>query len=317
MTAPARMIRVLSVPAVHPYVQHLLPVSGQASFEWVRSGTASAGWTPSPAWEPAWLEGHSDEIDVVHVHFGFEHLAPARLEDVVATLRRQEIGLVLTVHDLENPHLVDQLAQSRALDILVPAADVVLTLTPGAVREIERRWGRTAEVVPHPHVVDLTWIAAPRPAHEGFVVGLHAKERANCRPECVADELATAVASRPGARYEPAPRGRLTDERLWSHLAGLDVLVLPYAFGTHSGFVEACHDLGTTVVAARTGYLHEQQHIMSFDLHVPGSLTDSLHRAYAQGRALPADASHRAEQRDRGSDTHARVYRSVVRRACA
>ena len=51
---------------------------------------------------------------------------------------------------------------------------------------------------------------------------------------------------------------RLSDEQLGGHLAGLDVLVLAYRWSTHSGFVEACADLGTTVLAPRTGHLAEQ-----------------------------------------------------------
>ncbi len=40
--------------------------------------------------------------------------------------------------------------------------------------------------------------------------------------------------------------------------------MLPYAFGTHSGWVEACHDLGTTVLAPRTGHWVEQQPMLTF-----------------------------------------------------
>ena len=313
VTARTRRVRVLSVPAVHPYVEHLLSASGGDPFEQVRTGPQGPGWAPSPCWDPAWLAVHGDRIDVVHVHFGFEHLTGDQLREWVAALRRLGIGLVLTVHDLENPHLLDQGPQLRALVVLVGAADVVLTLTPGAAREIGDRYGRSADVVPHPHLVDLARMAAARPQHDGFVVGLHAKDRANCRPERVADELDRAVVSLPGGRRQPGPRARLTDEQLWDHLSGLDVLVLPYAFGTHSGFVEACHDLGTAVVAARTGYLHQQQQVISFDLDEPGSLTAALSRAYVQGPARRAAVADRARQRDEIGDAHARVYEAVVR----
>ena len=55
----------------------------------------------------------------------------------------------------------------------------------------------------------------------------------------------------------PAPRARRRgpastctctttsrDDELWDYLQSLDVSVLPYRFGTHSGWLEACHDLG-------------------------------------------------------------------------
>ena len=59
---------------------------------------------------------------------------------------------VLTVHDLRNPHQHDAAVLERQLAVLVPAADVVLTLTDGAAAEIATRFGRAAEVVPHPAV---------------------------------------------------------------------------------------------------------------------------------------------------------------------
>jgi hypothetical protein len=259
---------------------------------------------------PAWLRAHADEVDVVHVHFGFEHLSAPELVELVAALRALALPLVLTVHDLACPHLLDQTSYDVALDVLVTSAAAVLTLTPGAAAEVRRRWGRDAQVLPHPHVVPLDRMRAPRPAREQLTVGLHAKARANNDPDAVRAELARAVADL-GGRLAPSPARRLTDDELWDHLAGLDVLVLAYRFGTHSGFVEACHDLGTTVVAPRVGFLAEQQQVVTYDLGVPGSLTAALARA--QGHAAPADPGARAAQRDLLSAAHAAVYRAVHR----
>ncbi len=56
----------------------------------------------------------------------------------------------------------------------------LVTLTAGAAAEIARRWGRRAAVLPHPHVVDLTTMAAAQEARarrttDEFRVGLHVK----------------------------------------------------------------------------------------------------------------------------------------------
>ena len=85
------------------------------------------------------------------------------------------------------------------------------------------------------------------------------------------------VMDRGGARHDPelvdgcARRGRrraarlvvhdfFTDAQLWAYLRDeIDVSVLPYRFGTHSGWLEACHDLGTAVVAPNCGYYREQR----------------------------------------------------------
>ena len=45
-------------------------------------------------------------------------------------------GVVVTVHDLRNPHIKDPAAQLSRLDALVPAADAVITLTQGAADAI-------------------------------------------------------------------------------------------------------------------------------------------------------------------------------------
>ena len=67
----------------------------------------------------------------------------------------------MTVHDLVNPHFVDQTPTPEHLDVLIPAATEVITLTPGAAAAIETRWGRPAAVIPHPHVVPLDRVPAP------------------------------------------------------------------------------------------------------------------------------------------------------------
>ena len=55
-----------------------------------------------------------------------------------------------------------------------------------------------------------------------------------------------------------------SDEDLWAYLASLDLSVLPYTFGTHSGWLEACRDLQTTVLAPSCGYYAEQGPVLSY-----------------------------------------------------
>lgn len=241
--------------------------------------------------DPGWIDAHADDFDVFHVHFGFDALEPADLERIVDSLRRLGKPLVYTVHDLRNPHHVDRSAHDDALDVLVPAADELITLTPGAAAEVTARWDRRAVVLPHPHVTDRSWLVRPRPERDRPRVGLHLKSlRANLDPlpmlailaeeapgrgyELVVDvhtdvvvpgmrnydaEVADVLADierRPGVRVHV--HDFYSDDELWHYLAGLDLSVLPYRFGTHSGWLEACHDLGTRVLAPRTGYYHEQ-----------------------------------------------------------
>ncbi len=193
----------------------------------------------------------------------------------------------------------------------------MVTLTPGAAAEIARRWGRRPLVLAHPHVVPLERLGRPRPAHDGFVVGLHAKPRPNNDPDAVRPELAAAVTGLPDGRRHPDLVERLAEDELWQHLSRLDVLVLAYRHATHSGFVEACHDLGTTVLAPRVGYLDEQQHVLTYDLDRPGSLTAALRRAHQQGPAPRAGRAQRHHQRTELAAAHTALYAQVLGAAVA
>ena len=51
---------------------------------------------------------------------------------------------------------------------------------------------------------------------------------------------------------------RLSDAELAIAVSGLDVYVLPYRHGTHSGWLEMCWDLGVPVAAPLVGYYAEQ-----------------------------------------------------------
>ena len=346
-------MRVLPVPGSHGYVEHVRD-PGLGGLTWV-GGPDVEGWGPSPVLTTAWVAAHADEVDVVHLHFGFDDRRPDELADWVAALHAHGKALVYTAHDLRNPHHREPGRHDAQLDVLVPAADALVTLTAGAAAEIRRRWGRDALVVPHPHVVPDGLLDAPRPAHEDFVVGVHLKSlRANVSGLAVLAPLVEAVRDVPGARLvvdvhdellrpdfvrhdaelvgylrARAHSGDLSlhvherydDAQLWDYVLGLDLSVLPYAFGTHSGWLEACHDLGTAVLAPRVGHWHEQQPALGFDLRVDddgevavdaSSLRAAVRHAHATRPAPRADPGERRRQRARIAVAHRDLYRSLV-----
>src|SRR5690606_237804 len=128
-----------------------------------------------------------------------------QLAELVVALRETGRPLVYTVHDLRNPHHDTRHAHDDHLDVLIPAADALATLTPGAADEIERRRGGRARVLPHPHVVDLATMrrAAQRPRRSvdaPFRVGVHVKSlRASMNPLPVLRALSEAVQELPNA----------------------------------------------------------------------------------------------------------------------
>jgi hypothetical protein len=332
---------VCSVPAGHAYVRHLDDPTTPLVLRLpdpALPGAPPGRWWPHVSLEPAWVREHADAFDVLHVHFGFEHRSPEQLAALVEALAEVHRPLVLTVHDLDNPHLLDQDAHAARLQVLVQGAHEVLTLTPGAAREVRRRWGRAAVVVPHPHVAPLDALDDPRPPRTGSPrIGLHLKDvRANVDLR-VLDPLCDSVSRVRGARLQvsvhrsglhrlpPPVLDRLEasdvvdllvhepwdDDQLLDALRRLDALVLPYAHGTHSGMVELCHDLGTAVVASDAGLWHEQQRVSTYATGSlgpdPASLAAALEDALGR-EVAPARRHDRLQQRRHLARVHRDVY---------
>lgn len=362
-----RRITVASVPSGHVYVRHLEAVEPDPHSPTVvrlvdpdpaQPGRAAASvWWPPAMLEPSWVEAN-DDFDVMHLQFGFDARPPEQLAALARALRRRGKPLVYTVHDLRNPHHPDRRDHDAQLDVLIPAADALITLTGGAADEIERRWGRRPTVLPHPHVVELGTMTrlqrdpsrSNTTRSDKFRIGVHVKSlRASMNPIPVLVELLDVVRGLPGAvlqvdghsdvllpsgaRYdreladlvaEGAATGDLdlrihdffSDEALWAYLRSLDVSVLPYRFGTHSGWLEACRDLGTIVVAPDCGYYRDQGPILEYHNDESslgaGSLRAAVIRAYEQRPYAVASISERMRQRAEVAAAHAALYSSLV-----
>jgi len=180
-------------------------------------------------------------------------------------------------------------------------------------------------------------------------VGVHLKSlRANVQGFRWLPELADAVADLPGGTLRidlhddvhrlagsEDPRGRLVervvrlarerssvelhvharfdDEELAAYLSDLDVSVLPYAFGTHSGWLESCYDLGTAVLAPDVGFYADQHPgdggVAVFDPADPGQIAPAL-AALVRHRAdeAPIRLSARRATRDQVAARHREVY---------
>lgn len=349
---PSR-ITVASAPRRHSYTRHLLhpavPVTHVA--------TPDRGYRAAQVMDARWVDAHADELDVFHVHFGFGDVPDDQVEAWLAALHRHGIPLVYTAHDLENPHLEDQARHRRQLDVLMARADAVVTLTGRASDRIRRRWGRDATVIPHPHVVDLRTAAAAarrpqRPAGE-VVVGVHCKDnRAGMDVwptlqavlEVIADraDVRLRVDVRPGlAREDPDlarrvsrlaghPRvevrvmGYVPDGVLWRYLMAIDVAVLPYVGGTHSGWAEACVDVGTAVVVPddlAVADQHPPPRVVGVRRRGvgpdPADLAAAIDAVRAHGRPRPPTPGQRAAQRLAIARRHHALYADLIHRAGA
>ena len=328
-------------------------------------GAAPGQWWPPVMVDPAWIRARADDFDVMHLHFGTESFTAPHLADTVAALRETGRPLVYTVHDLTNPQLADQAPHAAQLDVLVPAADALVTLTPGAAAEIRRRWGRAADVVAHPHVLPSTVTPPAGRPRRDRVVGVHLRDlRPNVdgvgatavllaavaglretgadvrarvvlhdrvRDEAGRDEVRLLCAGAPFAALVEHPRPG--DAELAAALADLDVSVLPYAHGTHSGWLELCWDLGVAVAAPAVGHVAEQHDdpatVATFAPGSPRSLAGALARLLGLDDASarpdpprPGSAARRSLQERRRADrrtqareisaAHLALYRRVL-----
>ena len=320
------LIRVLSVPSGHVYVDTSpRPTATRSRACPTRARRAS----PTRSGGRRDARGrvgdeHADEFDVMHVHFGFDALspdhlatssrrcaAPARRSSSPCTTCATRTTTSARLHDAQ-------------LDVLVEAADAVITLTPGAAAEIAARWGREAVVAaapprrrraarcrgrgPCPRRIRRR-ACTPRACAPAWTRCRSSRSLAERLPDLPGARLrvdAHTDVMTPGfARHDPelaprcselADRGLVdlhvhdyfTDDELWDYLQALDVSVLPYRFGTHSGWLEACHDLGTTVLAPDCGYYAEQRPCLTYAARLRGPATPPALEAAVPRRRLRA-----------------------------
>lgn len=354
------VLRVASVPSSHVYVQHLSDPAGTNRVVRLPDPVPADGCKVPGGWwrplmlDPGWIARHHSEFDIFHVHFGFDAVAPEAMAAVLRELRRHDKPLVYTAHDLRNPHHPDPSAHREHLDALIPAAHRVITLTLGAAEQIRTQWGRMVSVLPHPHVVERPLIEQQRPRRERCVIGVHVKSlRANMDPFPVLDALADIVAELPSAEllinvhdelfrranhwYAPRAGAALIDyakrpsvrvwvhpyfseAQLWAYLSQLTASVLPYRFGTHSGWLEACYDLGTAVIAPSCGFFGQQRPCETYEFTEKTfdtqSLRDSVYTVYDRhksGMTAPRAAwPQRRQERAVLAAAHHDIYRGLA-----
>lgn len=327
-------IRLVTVPAAHPYVTAVRP-DGVLPVAVDRV----VGWDPDPFLDAGSVPSWAGAADLVHLHFGFDHLDADAMRRWTDAVRAAGVPLVLTAHDLRNPHHTDPAPHTAVLDVLMERAAAVVTLTDGAAREIDGRWGRTAEVIPHPTLVDPA-ATADVPTEPGLVA-VHLKSlrrnlcdpidlvraaaagaavgggrlRVDVHPEAMDDPRLQGLRDEPG--LEVAVHPRFDDDELERYLRRAHVTVLPHRWGTHSGWLELARDLGTAVVAPSCGHYRDQWaqvHGYTNDEQQgldPGSLAAAVAAAVAAPPPEPADRTVRLAEAAAGRARHAALYREV------
>lgn len=327
-------LRVLSIPAGHVYTAAIRP----EDVEYLPDPDINGNWWPHPALDAAWWEQlpAGDLPDLVHLHFGFDHLSPAQITAFTRALQRRGVPLVVTVHDLDNPHLSDQTEHHEKIRLLVDAAAARLTLTAQAARLLPAG----TRVVPHPRVVT----EPPAGAGAGEAVGVFLKSlRSNVVPDPVfyrilarkvhhalgrplrihvhedsaSADLIRSLSSDPaGGAVDLRIHPPMPDATLHAAVAECRTVLLAYLRGTHSGWLEMCRDLGVTVAVPDCGMYEGQaddpRGVEKYRTADPLDAARALVTLYRRG-PVPY-AGDRTEQLAQIRAAHREVYREVTGR---
>lgn len=267
-------VRVLSIPAEHVYPAAIRP----DDVVFLPDPDIDGHWWPHPALDASWwrTRPESELPDVLHIHFGFDHLSVEDTRALIDAVAARGVPLVLTVHDLDNPHFSDDADQAEhhaKLRLLIDAAAALITLTEEAARHLPAG----THVIAHPRIV----ADPPRATGTGTAIGVFLK---SLRSNVVSDALFYRIVARTVHRAtgEPLrvhlhettrtahlahqltadeaagivdlrPHSPLSDEQLHAAVAQFSTVLLPYLRGTHSGWLEMCRDLGVSVAVPDCG----------------------------------------------------------------
>ena len=330
-------MRVLSLPGRHPYVAHLAAVGGDAVLRVdgePEAGEPDGGDVRAGEWSDL------GDVDLVHVHVGLTTCSALALSALTDQVRPLGLPLVVTVHDLPHPGHPDPDRVARVLDVLMPVADDVVTLTVAAARLVLAGWGRTSHVLPHPHVLDASALGAPLRPVGPPVVGLAAAS-AGEEVGAMVDVALAVVGEVPGARLrldlpwtgavEPAGLARRwaglalvggLDLRRHEHqvsdpavyLRQVDVCVLHRQDSSLATWLEACFDAGVPVVAPEHGLYCDRPWAQTYDPARPLTLASALRTALRSTSSRQAHREERLAERELIALAHAELYGALLDR---
>lgn len=307
-------MRVLSIPADHPYTRAIRP----AGVEYLPDPDIDGHWWPHPALEPEYWTQPRD-VDLVHLHFGFEHRSPAQIAELCAAL---PVPLVLTVHDLDNPHLSDQAPHHERLQLLIDEACALITLTDQAAAVLARDYGANdVHVLPHPSIVGAA--REPQPGGRAAVFLKSLRSNVVADPgfyAAAAGEVPLDVYVHEGAELASIRNANvivhepMDDAALYAAVGRAGACILPYTRGTHSGWLEMCRDLGVPVAVPDVGcYAGQADTPAAVAVYRAGDGASAGRAADALAARGPVPyAGDRAAQLERVRRAHEEIYRKAV-----
>jgi glycosyltransferase involved in cell wall biosynthesis len=282
-------LRILHVPGRTPYSRKIrgegmlivnqtenngVLIPRDASFDWIES------------------QASLEFFDILHVQ-SLELTSLMSIEKALERCQAERKGIVITIHELEPLFPDERKDFADRVRLACRFASGIVTLTKRAGEEIAARFGvdpSRIEIVPHGAVLPLShslWNAKVR-KNWRFTMGMFGGFRPNrsfltaainalygldsadvsvqilsrglnpieVGPTTEAWQVASLASSdkRLALRLLPFP----SDDEIANFVHSLDVLVLPYLFGTHSGQLELAMDMGVPAIVPDIGCDAEQ-----------------------------------------------------------
>jgi beta-1,4-mannosyltransferase len=329
--------RVLLCAAGHRYVRNIQGANDSVStlipaLDWRRDAATILSID--------WISTYLALFDIVHVQFGYNDCQTDDLRRFSNFLRNQGKRLIFTLHDLTNPQTEDQSHHAANTEALVEGATKVITLTAACADLIRDRYDINPVTIQHPHVLPLDRIGRPRARTESKTIAIHLKSLRpgvrdaareiksvvhairidptlrlridiNDEADPAIERIPSLVAALEHLRGDPRVsiliHGRFSEREFDQYFYKVDVSVLPYSLGTHSGWAEACMDAGVAVLAPKTTLVpHQNEAVIAYDRTSSTDLTGRVLSAPGTQRAWTEDA--RRSQRERIWDAHCDLY---------
>jgi hypothetical protein len=356
-------LRVAHLPATTPYARKLAPAGIS-----VANRADEASELPIDLTFAALADGGSADFEILHVH-SVEFASEAEISRAVEGCRARRQGFVATVHDLSPAYESPDSSFETKVDLVCTQASSVITLTTGAAERLRRtfagrRWLERVTVIPHGWVIPAGSVqhharAADQPVRYGLL-GVFRPNRdvwtaiVNWYYALQGEQATLTLFTRafePRRLHDPAlraaeilefaharqPRVRIvvrphpTDADVASFMREIDVLLLPYTSGSHSGQLELAFDAGVLPLTADVGLLREQAaDAAPYVRHQPvwfdwsdGAVwrygrrfCEALLEAHARALAAPAWQAEaldawRLAQHETILEAHARIYASA------
>lgn len=217
-------------------------------------------------------------------------------------------------HVLPHPHVVD----FATMDRLRRRRDLLVNSAQGRTRHIGVHLkGMRANISPA-ILEPLARIVADIPDAE-LQVNIHHQVLDPSNSDYRSDLAGQLLDGDKQGKWDLVAHEYFSEQELFDYLGSLDVNVLPYRFGTHSGWLEAALDTGAAVVVPDCGqYMGQHPSVAPYRWDGEGVDEISLEKAVKDQLALSyvpgMDSEERKSQRAALAEAHQRIYSNLLAR---